>query len=50
MSEKLVKLVRKLSSATRVPEQDIVNSIERTIDLRIATEEEIEKIINKIID
>lgn len=50
MSEKLVKLIKKLSSAAKIPEQDIMNSIETSIGLRIVTEEEIEKIINKIID
>jgi len=50
MSEKLTKLVKRLSNFAKVPEQDIMNSIERSIGLRIVTEEEIEKIINKIIN
>lgn len=50
MSEKLIKLVKRLSNAAKVPEQDIMISIERSIGLKIVTEEEIEKIIYKIID
>lgn len=49
MSEKLVKLIKKLSIAAKVSEQDIMSSVEKSIGLRIVTEEEIEKIINKII-
>ncbi len=50
MSEKLIKLVKRLSDAAKVSEQDLIGNIEKSLSLGIATEEEIEDIINKIID
>lgn len=50
MSEKLIKLVKRLSNVAKVPEQDLIVNVEGSLSLRIATEEEIENIINKIID
>ncbi|WPC44054.1 hypothetical protein [Clostridium sp. JS66] len=48
MSEKLITLVKRLSDATKVSEQDIISNVEISLGLNIVTEEEIEKIIYKI--
>lgn len=50
MSEQVLNLVNKLAIAAKISEEIILQNIEETIKLGLATEEEIENIINKMIE
>lgn len=50
LSEKLINMVKKLSDVTKVPEETIINNIEKSISLKIAVEEDFQRIISNIID
>ncbi|AKA70064.1 hypothetical protein [Clostridium scatologenes] len=50
MSDKLMNMIKNLSDASKVSEEYIIHNIKKSIEMGIATENEIEKLINKIVD